>query len=145
MNMILKRPIVSEKSIKLTKQGWYSFLVEKSARKPVIARKVEDQFGVEVISVKTMNLKGEIKQQRGRRGYFMTAGFKKALVQLKKGQKISLFEAEAKVETADEDVKVQEKKSLLKGTKVKIEKEIKSKNSKVKNAGKKLKAKKGEK
>lgn len=133
MNAILKKPIISEKSTKLAKDGLFTFLVDKQMRKPVIARQIEDQFKVDVVSIKTINLKSKTKMQRGRRGYFIVPGTKKALVQLKKGQKISLFETEVKVETAENDV-VKEKKSLLKGTKVKIEKEVKtiSKKSKVK-------------
>lgn len=126
MNIILKKPIISEKSMKLAKEGWYTFRVEKSARKPVIRKAVEDQFGVNVAAIKTANFKDENKTQRSRKGSFTLPGFKKAVVALKKGQKISLFTAEepAKVETA-EGPRVQEKKSLLRKTKVKIEKEKK--------------------
>ena len=127
MDIILKRPIISEKSTQQVKDNLYTFLVDRKARKPVIARQVEEQFGVDVISVKTVSIKAGLKQQRGRRGFFVVPGFKKALVQLKKGQKIAIFEAEAKVEKAEdsgekEGKKVKEKKSLLRGTKVKIEK-----------------------
>lgn len=124
MNIILKKAVISEKSMKMAKEGWYTFLVEKSARKPVIAKAVEDQFGVDVVAIKTANFKEENKTQRSRKGRFTLPGFKKAVVALKKGQKIGLFTAEepVKVETAEGLGEVKEKKSLLRKNKVKIEK-----------------------
>lgn len=126
MNITIKKPVFSERSMKLAREGWYTFLVDRKARKPEIARVIEKQFAVNVVGIKTANLKAEQKRQRSFRGYFTTPAFKKAVVQLKEGQKLGLFETEkAEVETAEEPVK--EKKSLLKGTKVKIEKEGKEK------------------
>lgn len=127
MNIILHKPIISEKSMKLAKSGWYTFVVSRDVRKPVIAKAVEEQFGVNVLAVKTANFKDEVKRQRGKRGYFTVSGYKKAMVALKKGQKIDLFVAEepVAVETAEGLPEVKEKKSLLRKTKIKIEKEKK--------------------
>lgn len=131
---MLKRPVFSEKSMQLAKGGWYTFLVDKKARKPEITTALEKAFGVNIVAIKTASFKAQTKQQRSRKGYFTVPAFKKAVVQLKSGQKIGLFETEkAEVETAEASVK--EKKSLLKGTKVKIEKS--GKNEKEKPALKK--------
>lgn len=122
MNIIIKKPVVSEKSIGLTKVGWYTFLVDRSARKPQIAQAIEEQFGVDVVSIQTISVKPEIKMQRARRKYFSTSRVKKAVVKLKDGQKIKIFETEAKQpEEEPKELQVKEKKSLLKRTKVKIE------------------------
>ncbi|MDO8638098.1 MAG: 50S ribosomal protein L23 [Candidatus Daviesbacteria bacterium] len=124
MKIILKRPIITEKSNKLSKEGVFTFLVDKSARKDEIKRAVEEKFDVKVMAVRTANYIAKTKSQRSRKGYFTVAGYKKAMVVLKKGQKIGLFAQEAdgaKVTTAETET-VKEKKSLLKGTKVKIEK-----------------------
>lgn len=120
MDVVVKKPVITEKSLKMAKDGLYTFVVDSLARKQTIARAIEKLFDVKVIKVKTTNLKDEIKLQRGRRGYFKKSGFRKAIVQLKEGQKIALFEAQ---EGAKEEEKeqVKEKKSLLTGTKVKIE------------------------
>lgn len=129
MNIILKEPVITEKSNKLSKEGLFTFLVEKSARKDEIKKAVEEKFDVKVISVKTANYKEKNKSQRSRKGYFTIPGFKKTMVLLKKGQSIGLFSqesAEAEVTTAESET-VKEKKSLLKGTKVKIEKKGKDK------------------
>lgn len=119
--MIIKKPIITEKSMKLAGNGLYSFVVKRNSRKPEIKRVVEEMFKVNVLAVKTMNYNDLKKSQRLRRAYFVVPGYKKALVQLKSGQKITLFEAEKPAEEAKVE-QVKEKKSLLKGTKIKIEK-----------------------
>lgn len=124
MNIILQQPIITEKSNKLSKMGIFTFLVKQSARKNEIKKAVEKEFDVKVIAIKTANFKAKIKSQRSRKGSFVVSGFKKAMVSLKKGQTIGLFTQEstkAEVVTAESET-VKEKKSLLKGTKVKIEK-----------------------
>lgn len=124
--MILLRPIVTEKSMKLTQNGLYTFAVDGNSTKPLIAKAIAKKFDVTVLSVKVMNVKGKMKQQRKVRKVYKTGGFKKALVQLKKGDKIAIFEApkeEAVVTTAEgEPVKLKEKKDILGRTKVKVEK-----------------------
>jgi large subunit ribosomal protein L23 len=93
MNIIIKKPIITEKSMKLASRGIYTFLVARNSRKPEIIKTVEEKFGVKVVAIKTANYKDEIKSQRGRRGSFCISGFKKAVVELEKGQKIALFES----------------------------------------------------
>lgn len=144
MNMIIKKALISEKSMKLAQSGFYTFLVEKMARKLAIKKAIEHQFDVNVINISTANFKDQVKQQRRVRSTFVISGYKKAVVKLKKGQKIGLFEAEAaQVETAEGETQVKEKKSLLKGTKVKIEREVKNQKVKVKNTSEKSKVKEG--
>lgn len=128
MNIILKKPVVSEKTMKQAKEGLYTFLVDKKARKQGIVQEIEDRFDVDVISIKTANYKGETRMQRGVRKYYTIPGSKRAVVQLKKGQKLTIFETEAHEASVEpQESEVKEKKSLLKGTKVKIEKESKKK------------------
>lgn len=132
--IVLLQPIISEKSMGLVKQSCFTFLVDRRARKPEIKAAVKEQFNVDVIRVKTMNIKEQTKLQRTRRGYFTVSATKKAIVQLKAGQNIALFDVESAreevtVTTAEGEpvAEVKEKKSLLKGTKVKIEKPKKEK------------------
>lgn len=131
--LILRRPRISEKSMNLTKEGLYTFEVALNASKEQIAKIVAEKFDVKVVSVKTINVKRRTKTQRTRRGSFSVSPIKKAYVQVKKGQKIALFEQAPKEEvevTTGEEVK--EKKSLLKRSKVKIEK-VKSEQGTVKS------------
>lgn len=125
--IILKRPIITEKSMKLAGNHFYTFEVDKNATKKQIAKLVADKFSVKVISVNTINVKGKSKQQRKVRKSFQTAPIKKAIVQISKLQKIALFETpkqeEAIVTTAEgEPIKLREKKDFLGRTKVKVEK-----------------------
>lgn len=129
----------------LTKAGFYTFEVAKAATKDQISKVVSEKFKVKVETVRTINIAGKTKTQRTRKGYFKMADTKKAIVKLKKGDKIALFEqvtsemsdphaghdhGDVQVRTAEGEnlTTVKEKKSLLKGTKVKIEKAAESVN-----------------
>src|SRR5688572_2566125 len=96
--IILRRPIITEKSMMLTKSGFYTFEVDKTANKKQIEKIVRDTFNVEVTSVRIINSKGETKWQRRARRTYRMSDVKKAIVSLKKGQKIAIFESESKVE-----------------------------------------------
>lgn len=127
--IVILRPLINEKSMNLTKIGLYTFEVGKDTSKDLIAKVVADKFKVTVLSVKTLNQTGKTKIQRTRRGHFKGADTKKAIVKVSKGDKIALFEhsapsEEVTVTTAEGApvAQVKEKKSLLRGTKVKIEK-----------------------
>lgn len=114
--------------MKLADKHLYTFEVDKHATKPQIAKSVVDKFNVKVLSVKTLNVKGETKQQRSKGKFYQTPGFKKAIVQIGKLSKIPFFETpketeEAVVTTAEgEPIKLKEKKDFLGRTKVKVEK-----------------------
>lgn len=127
-NMIL-RPLINEKSMALKSKDLYTFQVGSRATKDTISKMVKERFKVDVLSVKTLNVKPKKRMQRTRKGYFQTPATKKAVVKVKKGQKIAIFEEaqpeqDVEVRTAEGEkvAEVKEKKSLLRGTKVKIEK-----------------------
>lgn len=128
MTAVILKPLVTEKSMSLVKSGMFTFLVDKNATKSQIGKAVSGRFAVDVLSVSTVNMKSKTKLQKSRKGYFQKPSFKKAIVQLKKGQKIALFESaekeEVEVRTAEGEVvgKTTEKKSLLGRTKIKISK-----------------------
>lgn len=128
---MIKKAILSEKSLKMAKAGFFTFIVERLDRKEQIAKFIAKRFNVDVISIKSANFKPEIKRQRRSAHRFEVAGYKKMVVQLKAGQKIPLFELEEGKQEVVSDgereatVEVKEKKSLLKGTKIKIEREEK--------------------
>jgi large subunit ribosomal protein L23 len=87
--MILKRPIITEKSAKLAEQNQYVFEVAKEATKSQIKKEVEERFGVEVLKVRIINLPSK-KRTFGRVSGFKK-GLKKAIVKIKEGQKIDIF------------------------------------------------------
>lgn len=86
----LLRPHVSEKAARLATTGSYVFEVPSSAEKISIKKAVEGLYGVKVVSIRTINTAGKAVT-RGRRVSFR-ADWKKAIVTLKPGQKIDLYE-----------------------------------------------------
>ena len=88
---ILIRPIVTEKSTALMEQGKYTFRVPLAATKIQIRQAVEQIFKVKVQAVNSMRFEGKVKRlgrTQGRR-----SDWKKAVVTLKPGETIELFEA----------------------------------------------------
>lgn len=78
---IIKRPIVTEKSMGLIDENKYTFEVDKNANKPEIKSAIEAIFdGVKVEKVRTMNYEG--KKVRTKFGYGKKADWKKAVVTL---------------------------------------------------------------
>ena len=90
---IIISPIISEKSMDDVSKTKFTFKVNKGASKGQIRRAIETKFKVNIIGIKTLNMKGKTKRFGQRRIETKTAGFKKAIVVLKSGQKIDLFEA----------------------------------------------------
>ncbi|MDD5569046.1 MAG: 50S ribosomal protein L23 [Candidatus Pacebacteria bacterium] len=85
---ILKFPHVSERSAMLNEQNFYVFRVFPKANKTEIKKAVEGEYGVNVESVKIINIPRK-KTRRGRIEGFRS-GYKKALVKVEKGQKIDI-------------------------------------------------------
>ncbi len=89
---IIRKPVVTERSMNDMAENKYTFLVHPEATKVQIKEAVEKMFeGTKVAKVNTMNLKGKVK----RRGYTSgrTRAKKKAIVQLAEGSKeIELFQ-----------------------------------------------------
>ena len=81
---ILERPVITEKSVKLSMEGRYTFRCKPSANKHEIKGAIEAAFDTKIASVHTLNVKGKTKQVgRARKG--KTADYKKAIVTLAEG------------------------------------------------------------
>jgi large subunit ribosomal protein L23 len=90
---IIVRPVVSEKSTILGDAGKYVFEVAPTANKIQIARAVEEAFAnkkVQVDAVHILHVAG--KTRRRGRSVGKTRSWKKAIVTLKAGQRLDLFE-----------------------------------------------------
>ncbi|MDD5732131.1 MAG: 50S ribosomal protein L23 [Patescibacteria group bacterium] len=107
-NIILK-PIVTEKSTEFETVGKYIFKVMANANKIEVKKAVEKVFGTKVADVNILNTQS--KEKRRGRTIGHVAGYKKAIVTLKKGQKIKIREEkkETKKGVKKEDKKVEEK------------------------------------
>jgi len=86
---ILKTPHVTEKASDLAEKNQYIFKVFPQANKVQIKKAIEDLFGVEVTSVKIINVLSK-KRRLGRISGFKP-GYKKAIVRTKEGQKIEIM------------------------------------------------------
>jgi len=87
---VLVRPIISEKNTMLNEQGQYVFEVSDRANKIMVRQAVEAVFNVGVTAVNVLNVKG--KHKRSGRSLGVTRSWKKAIVTLKPGDRIELFQ-----------------------------------------------------
>jgi large subunit ribosomal protein L23 len=87
---VLRRPLVTEKSTTLQESGKYAFEVDRSANKKQIKESVEKAFKVKVTAVNVINITG-VSKRVGRK-MTTSPSWKKAIVTLKTGDKIQLFE-----------------------------------------------------
>ncbi len=87
---VLRRPLITEKNTMLQAQGKYAFEIAREANKPQIKQAVETAFKVKVLAVNVMTVPG--KTRRVGRRQVLTQSWKKAIVTLKPGDKIELFE-----------------------------------------------------
>lgn len=90
-------PVVSEKAYAQSMGNVYTFRVPLNLNKNEIQAAVEAQYGVSVVSVKTLVQDGKsVRFSRGKNRYPGTTkrkDFKKAYVTLKDGDKLSVFDA----------------------------------------------------
>lgn len=89
---VLIKPIITEKSMDGAGRGRFTFKVAQGANKFEIKKAVEDQFAVHVMSVQTIYLPGKTVRTGKKRMETTTSPWKKAIVKLKEGEKIGLFE-----------------------------------------------------
>jgi large subunit ribosomal protein L23 len=89
---VVKRPIITEKSTAQAAGNKYTFEVDKRASKNEIKQAVEKLFAVTVLGVQTINIKGKTVRRGRRRTPTKQSDWKKALVTVKEGEKIELFE-----------------------------------------------------
>ena len=89
-NEILIAPVVSEKSYSLINDNKYTFRVHKDAHKTQIRQAVEQLFEVKVTNVNIVQMKSKPKRRGLIRG--TKPGWKKAVVQVREGDTIEIFE-----------------------------------------------------
>ena len=90
---IIKKPIITEKSLHLAStQNKYTFEVDKLAKKNQIKDAIEEFFSVKVTAVNTVRSNKSIKRTGKKRMRVVVPQIKKAIVELKKGDKIEMFD-----------------------------------------------------
>ena len=82
---IIKKPVITERSMMGAQDNKYTFEVAVDAGKIEIKKAVEEIFGVKVAKVNTVSVRGRFRRQGMHAGY--TAASKKAIVTLTKDSK----------------------------------------------------------
>lgn len=93
MEVVIRKPLLTEKATLASEKGVYSFEVNPLANKIQIAEAVEKQFDVKVEEVRTMWMQSRMRSQFTRRGVLRGSKSrrKKAIVSLQKGFTIDVF------------------------------------------------------
>jgi large subunit ribosomal protein L23 len=86
---ILKSPHITEKAANLAEQNKYVFQVFPKTTKEEVRKAVEELYGVEVTKVRVINIPRKPKKMGRKIGY--QQGVRKAIVEIKKGQKIEIL------------------------------------------------------
>ena len=89
-NEVLLAPVVSEKSYSLISDRKYTFKVHKDAHKTQVRQAVEELFEVHVEAVNILKVQPKPKRRGASKG--TRPGWKKAIVQLREGETIEIFE-----------------------------------------------------
>jgi large subunit ribosomal protein L23 len=89
-NEVLLAPVVSEKSYSLQEDRKYTFKVHKDAHRTQVRQAVEELFGVHVENVNILKVQAKPKRSGLTKG--MRPGWKKAIVQVRAGETIEIFE-----------------------------------------------------
>ena len=93
---VLKKPLVSEKMELLNERpgnNQYAFKVDLKAKKPAIKEAIEDMYDVDVVSLRTMVVRGKRRTRYTRTGFIhgKSPNYKKAVVTLADGQEIDFY------------------------------------------------------
>ncbi|HVW18309.1 MAG TPA: 50S ribosomal protein L23 [Solirubrobacteraceae bacterium] len=90
-SQIIIRPVMSEKSYVLATNDRYTFRVHPDAHKTQIRQAVEQLFDVKVVDVRTASVKSKPKRRGLTSG--RTRSWKKAIVQVREGDSIPIFQS----------------------------------------------------
>lgn len=87
---VLVKPLITEKATDLSASNKYVFVITQAANKIEVAKAVQVVYGVKPVSINIISMKGKVVTRgrtRGRR-----KDWKKAIVTLKKGESIKIYE-----------------------------------------------------
>ncbi|MBI2617384.1 50S ribosomal protein L23 [Candidatus Gottesmanbacteria bacterium] len=90
--VVVKKPMITEKTLSDARRGVFTFEVAKDASKKQIAESIERIYNVHVMGVKTLIKKGKVKVAGKKRMKVKLPDIKKAYMRLKQGEKIDAFE-----------------------------------------------------
>jgi len=87
---VLVKPLVTEKATDLVSQNQYSFVVAAKANKIEIKKAIKSLYGLEPLTVNIINMRGKFVRTGKTSG--KKKNWKKAIITLKAGDKIEIYE-----------------------------------------------------
>lgn len=91
LQAVIIQPRISEKATRLNSQDKYVFMVTNKANKIEVKKAIETSYKVRVLRVNIVKMQGKARNFKNMAG--RTSDFKKAIVTLRKGDKIATAEA----------------------------------------------------
>lgn len=95
-NLIVLKPVFTEKTLTQHEQGKYTFWVKKDATKGQITSSFEAVFGLKPLNINTVIAKGKMKTDRQKRLPIKKSDLKKAIITVDKNTKIELLKLNTK-------------------------------------------------
>lgn len=92
MKQIIVKPLITEKTMQMAANGWFTFEADIASDKNQIAHNIESLYRVKVTSVRTMRIHGKARRSGKRMVKRIKPDWKKTLVRLKQGQTIEAFQ-----------------------------------------------------
>ncbi len=89
--IVIKKPVVTEKSMANQQKSVYTFIVAPDATKPEVKQSVEKAFNVKVEEVRTVKVKGKLKRMKNQLLEGKRKDWKKAYVTLKEGFRLDII------------------------------------------------------
>lgn len=95
---VIQKPIITEKSLRFASRGWYTFAVSLDARKENILKALKEDYKVDAIEIRTIRMTGKTHRVGKKMTTVARSDWKKAMVKLKKGQKLDMYEVTPQAE-----------------------------------------------
>ena len=89
--LVIKKPVVTEKSMANQQKSVYTFIVDPESTKPEVKFAVEKAFNVKVEDVRTVKVKGKLKRMKNQLLEGRRKDWKKAYVTLKEGFRLDII------------------------------------------------------
>lgn len=86
---VLRAPHITEKATEATRLNQYIFRVEDRASKGEVKQAIQEVYGVHVVTVRKIHIPRKQRRQRGH--IWWKSGYTKAIIELRKGEKIEVL------------------------------------------------------
>lgn len=89
---ILKKAIITERSLAKTKNGFYTFAIDSKYRKTDVKKAVKDLYNIDVEEVKIIKKVGKTRRAGKKSKQIRSSNWKKAIIKVDPAKKIAIFE-----------------------------------------------------